>query len=190
MRWHFETGDSMCDHDNHGISRRGLAALGVGAAAIGLLPSRVFAAGPVDALCIMCIDYRLVDTGVGFFDDTVGHQKFDIVVLAGASLAGTSRNMFMATVPGFWQQVDAARNLHDINKVLVLDHMDCGAYKVEFNGGNSMPPDVERQKHIETMQTVKGIFSTRTWGSKGPPPQGIEFYLTTPAGKPIEHIPI
>lgn len=171
----------MCmNHGPHAISRRGFAAFAAGAAAVGLLPRRGLAAGSIEALCIMCIDYRLVDSGVGFFDDRVGHGKYDIVALAGASLAGVSPNLFKPTVPGFWQQIDVARDLHEIRKVVVLDHMDCGAYKEEFNGGQPMPPDEERKKHLEMMTLVKRNFVARPWGPKGPPPDGIEFNLLTP----------
>jgi hypothetical protein len=47
------------------ISRRGFAAFAVGGAAISVQP-RAAEAADIEALAIMCIDYRLVDDGVLF----------------------------------------------------------------------------------------------------------------------------
>lgn len=177
----------MCNAEHaHDLNRRSLIALAATGAGLALLPGRALAAGAVDALCIMCIDYRLVDNGVSFFDNTVGIGRYDIVALAGASLAGASPSLLKPTVPGFWQQIDVARDLHDINKVVVLDHMDCGAFKQEFNNGKPMPYEAERKKHIEMMQAVRATFRTRKWGPKGPPPGGVDFFLSSP----VEHLTI
>lgn len=179
----------MCtDHQFQGISRRGFAAMAVAGAGLTLLPTRLSAAAKIDALCIMCIDFRLVDTGVHFFDTTVGTGDYDFVALAGASLAGVPTTQFNPTDQGFWIQVATATNLHEIQRVVVLDHMDCGAYAAVYNGGKPMDPDAERAAHRRVMQQVNDIFFDPNAGWRKrltkPAPKGIEFYLTSPT----EHI--
>lgn len=174
----------MCtDHRVHGISRRNFTVMALAGAGVGLVPFGARAAAKIEAACVMCIDYRLVDKGVAYFDEKVGRRNFDIVALAGASLAGASSNTFAKTVPGFWQQMRAARDLHDINRVLVLDHMQCGAYWAEFNGGRPMEPDKELVAHHQMWPVLQQRFNTFDWGPKGPPPGGLGFDIISPEGR-------
>ena len=123
--------------------------------------SSAFAA-PTDALSIMCIDHRFVTRTIGFFNrpPQAGAERYDLVALAGASLAGVAEKL-EETVPGFWQQVATAAGLHHIHRVVLLDHMKCGAYEKEFNNGNEMPPAVERAHHRDTWVKVAAEFHKR-----------------------------
>jgi len=169
----------MCDSISPtNISRRSFGGMAAAAASLALLPSGARAAD-VDHLAIQCIDFRLVNYANGFFNGKSGPRekdKFDLISLAGASLAGATTGMFNATKAGFWQQMDVAIPLHTIQRVWVLDHMSCGAYEAEFNGGRPMPPAVERQKHIETMGRLKSEFARHY------PRIPVEFYLAAAPG--------
>ena len=81
------------------------------------------------ALAITCIDYRLVDDAVRFFDAKKMTNDYDQVSLAGASLAAVS-DKFPSSNAAFWDHIAIAKQLHSIKKVVLLDHRDCGAYKV------------------------------------------------------------
>jgi hypothetical protein len=152
-----------------------------------LLPPSAFAAGKIDALSVMCIDYRLVTRGVEFFDSKKGPGpgNYDLVTLAGASLAAASETMFLPTVPGFWQQLGAAFALHAISKVVVLDHMGCGAFAEAFNGGKPLLPADERKLHLQVMKHLKDLMPVRAPGV-GAPVLPLEFWLfPDPAGKAL-----
>ena len=160
----------MCDsHDTKtDLSRRGLGLMALAAGGLTLVPLGANAAGEkplvkakakVDNLAIMCIDFRLVNKSILFFNSRTGPQPptnrdYDLVALAGASLAGVANGLFEPTTRGFWQQVFAADHLHDIKRVIVLDHMGCGAYNEEFNGGNDLPAARERALHIDMMTAL------------------------------------
>lgn len=196
----------MSEHDHSkDLSRRGLGLLALAGAATGLLPATVHAAGdqagacrpPVidlPALAVMCIDYRLVDDYVGFFNGAKGpgRKKYDLVSLAGASLACGSPGMFHDTVEAFYQQVGAAYHLHQIKNIVFVDHMGCGAYKEEFNHGcDFTPPEAERTRHLEVMRRVAAEFPVRA-ARMGLPRIGLDFWLFRdpkhgPVGEP-EHI--
>jgi hypothetical protein len=94
--------------------------LAAGAAAFSLLPFKAQASGGVTALAITCIDYRLVDDAVHFFDGKKLTNDYDQVSLAGASLAAVS-DKFPEANAAFWNQVGIAKQLHNIKKVIVLD---------------------------------------------------------------------
>ncbi len=165
----------MCElHDKPapGISRRGFAAMAAVGAGLSLLPVRTRAAdAPVEALCVMCIDYRLVDQGIKFFDTLSGpgwslKGSYDLAVLAGASLASVSQ-MFPASVDALWNHVTIAHTLHAIKRVVVLDHRDCGAYKQEFGPAYVGGGAGEFAQHREVMQRMKTQFMARGFNTLG-----------------------
>ncbi len=153
----------MCepDHPTH-FSRRGFAGLAACGLGLSLLPAGALAQTPKPpptALSVMCIDYRYINYGVDFFNKQAGVRNFDEVELAGAALAVYSPSAFPAVTPAFWEQLAAARSLHkDISRVLLLDHMACGAYKVQFG---EMTPDEERRKHYEVAETIGPLIEAK-----------------------------
>lgn len=168
----------MCDA-NHStdISRRHFAGMALAGAGLAMWPLGARAA-QTDNFALMCIDYRLVSNAINFFnhDPGPGEGDYDLVALAGASLAGASPKMFRPTVHGFWQQVGAARKLHEIKKVFVLDHMSCGAFAEEFNKGKPLEPDDERDLHIKMMRRLRAEFIARERRGELPKLE-LEFYL-------------
>lgn len=74
-------------------------------------------------LVISCIDYRFRARVAQWIKDTLGDQA-DLVAIAGASKAILDEAS-RATV---LHQLEIAVKLHGIERVHILDHMDCGAY--------------------------------------------------------------
>jgi hypothetical protein len=160
----------MCDHHPTDISRRGfagLAALGVG---LSLLPRQAFAQvePPGDTLCLMCIDHWYAADAIAFFDLHAGRKNYDLVSLAGASLAAIKTTNFPDTYLGLWEQVAFAQKpasgepqlLHpSIKNVTVLDHMNCGAYKAEF--GPNLTREQELRKHFDVANEVGPLFGAK-----------------------------
>lgn len=161
----------MCtSHDLPQISRRKFNALAIAGAGLTFLPFRAWSAGDTDALAVMCIDYRLVDRSVQFFDEYIKPQHYDLLDLAGASLAGVSL-AFPASIGAFWDHIKIAQDLHHIKRVVVMDHRDCGAYKVEFGDKYEGEGDKELEQHRGVMKQVKAEFERRKLAL------GLEFFL-------------
>jgi carbonic anhydrase len=152
----------ICLHRRH--------ALTAGLAGLVLIPLRAQAAGHAEALALTCIDYRLVDDAVRFFDGLHLTNEYDQVSLAGASLAAVSAK-FPASNDAFWSHVEIAKTLHHIKKVMVLDHRDCGAYKVAFADKFAAEHDAETAQHKSVMETFKAALA------KKHPDLESEFYL-------------
>jgi carbonic anhydrase len=147
----------MCEkHEHLGLSRRGFGAMLAGAAGMSLLPLTA-RAGEVDTLCITCIDYRFVNKDVTWLNTELDlhFDNYDIVALAGASLAAVETKVPQKP-PAFWDQVKIAKDLHKLKRVILLDHMDCGAYRVAY-GNPDLPPPEELQKHKEIMPRVAAM---------------------------------
>jgi carbonic anhydrase len=120
-------------HPSTEIDRRRFVKLGSAAAgatmAAPLLSRSALAAGDADALLLNCMDYRLT----GKITDYMGGEglagKYDQVILAGAAL-GAVTHKYPAWGVTFREHLAVAIELHHIHQVIVIDHRDCGAYKV------------------------------------------------------------
>ena len=84
------------------------------------------------AIVITCMDFRLIDDAVLFFNSIGLNNNYDEFVLAGASL-GYNQTVYSAWAETFDKHIELAEQLHDITDVIVLDHMQCGAYKIFYN---------------------------------------------------------
>lgn len=106
-------------------------------------------AGEADALLLSCMDYRLIDDTAEYMQNK-RHllHKYDYVILAGASL-GVNNRTYRNWGRTFWQHLDTAIALHSVHEVIVMDHRNCGAYKLLL--GKDFPPDpTEAQRREET----------------------------------------
>jgi hypothetical protein len=151
-------GDEMMIQSNgfmcmHTLDRRALAKLLAGIAGASLVPFAVGAA-TVTALGVTCIDYRLVDDAVRFFDARHLTKEYDHLSLAGASLAAVS-DKFPSSNAAFWDHINIAKQLHHIRQLIVVDHRDCGAYKVAFGKDYKGEGAGETAQHKSVMEQVK-----------------------------------
>jgi hypothetical protein len=118
----------------------------------------LFAAGGagVEALVLSCMDFRLVNE-VGFLLNEHGLvNKYDQVILAGATL-GVATDKYPAWAETFWNHLDLAIKLHSIKRVIAVDHRDCGAYKLVFNKDYGKLPDEETQIHTKVMSDFRDL---------------------------------
>ncbi|MBE7526270.1 carbonic anhydrase [Nitrosomonas sp.] len=139
-----------------------LAALGGGVSlltATSWLPE-ARAAGGTDALLLSCMDYRLVDDIERYMSDRGMRNKYDHVILAGASL-GAITDKYPEWNKTFWEHLDIAIKLHNIHTVMVMDHRDCGAYKVILGAEHTKDPGVEKETHATHLNHLKKMISEK-----------------------------
>lgn len=133
----------------------------VGGAVAGLGSALPFApaqaGGHADALLLSCMDYRLVDDIVRYMDARSMTNNYDHVVLAGGSLGAVSDKLNWGKT--FWDHLDVAIKLHHINKVIVLDHKDCGAYRVVFE--RDFTGDEELAIHREQLNKLRAAIKEK-----------------------------
>src|SRR5690349_19085151 len=114
----------------------------------GLRPGLALAAGGTDALLLNCIDYRLTGATEKYMAEHGMAGKYDQIVLAGAAL-GAKNDKFPAWGTTFMDHVQVAIDLHNIHKVVVMDHRDCGAYKVILGKDLAADPKEELAVHAK-----------------------------------------
>jgi carbonic anhydrase len=132
-----------------------IAGLGGAAGVISLLSDwDVRAAGQADALLLTCMDYRLIDAVGRYMTGRGLKDKYDQVILAGASL-GALTEKYPAWTETFRQHLDTAIQLHGIHKVIVIDHRDCGAYKVILGEDLAKDPIKETAVHGSKLKALR-----------------------------------
>ena len=114
-------------------------------------------------LLLNCIDFRLIDYET-FLLDSIGYlNEFDEFILAGASLGYNG-------ITGYYPQwqnccddhIKLSHQLHDIYEITIIDHMKCGAYKLQYTP-EQLAGDGEYKLHVENLnkaeKTLKEKFS-------------------------------
>jgi hypothetical protein len=158
-----------------------LATLGAGVTLLfGANPAA--ASGGTEALLLSCMDYRLVDDFVKFMDSKGLTNKYDHVVLAGAS-AGAAHETFKDWHATFWSHLQVAIDLHKIHKVMVIDHRDCGAYKIAIGADHVKDPVVEFGAHAKIITALAGMIKEKH------PELAFEAYLMAIDGT-VEAVPV
>jgi carbonic anhydrase len=136
-------------------------------------------APPHNILLLSCMDLRLLDETVAFMDSIGMTNRYDHVILAGASL-GATYEALPHWGQTFWDHVDVARELHDVREVYILEHRQCGAYRKLLGLGFEADPLAEIQGHTEVASVLKAQIRTRH------PDLGVRGFLMDLSGGVIE----
>jgi carbonic anhydrase len=137
-----------------------LTALGASAALFFAASGKVQASGQAKALMLSCMDYRLVDDLAKFMEAEGLKDNYDHVVLAGASLGAVS-DKFKDWHDTFWQHLDVAIKLHNIHEVIVIDHRDCGAYKLALGADAVSTPEKETSAHTTALTEFAALVKSK-----------------------------
>jgi carbonic anhydrase len=140
-----------------------LAVLGGGASLLAaVMPARgaQAAASGTEALLLSCMDFRLMDDVEKYMSGRGLRDKYDHVVLAGASL-GAVTEKYPAWNKTFWEHLDIAITLHNIQRVIVMDHRDCGAYKVILGPEHAKEAGLEKTTHAKHLKQLKGMITAK-----------------------------
>lgn len=139
-----------------------LAALGGGAA---LLATTSWApdamgSGTTEALLLTCMDFRLMDEIERYMTERGLRDKYDHIILAGAALGATT-DKFPAWTRTFWEHLDISIKLHHIQRVVIMDHRDCGAYKVILGPEVTSSREHETETHAKTLRAFRDQINER-----------------------------
>jgi hypothetical protein len=111
-------------------------------------------------LVLSCIDYIFTDKTMEFLKQDCCIDAFDHTILAGASL-GFNQTEYTSWRLTLLNHIDLAIKLHDIKKIVVVDHENCGAYKI-FHPDIVSNPLVEKKYHclniIQFIETIKSLY--------------------------------
>lgn len=140
--------------------RLALLALGALLAAGCTTPLATAPGHGTDALLLSCMDYRLTDDTTRYFEGRGMRDRYDHVALAGASLAVVN-DQHPAWGATFWDHLAVAIQLHHVHKVVILDHRDCGAYRVLLGEDFAKDPARESEIHAETLRALRSAIAEK-----------------------------
>jgi hypothetical protein len=171
-----QTASCRCDQNHRGDRRWFLRSLLPGLAiAFPLLltaqPARA-TEHKAKALVLSCIDFRFVEFERHFLSLQHLGNQYDWTALAGASLALTGFP-HTAEAEAFWDQLALSRQMHQIEKVIILDHQDCGAYASKVDPNLSQDPTREQQVHADCLNRAYWEIQKRY------PDLSVELYFVT-----------
>ncbi len=114
-----------------------------------------------EAMVLSCIDPRFQKPVHKHLKDKKLTGKFSAFTIAGGSI-GVTNNKFKKWHSTFWENLETSINLHKINKLIVLNHNDCGAAKIANNNKNfnsRIEIAIHKKSFNKLKKTLKKKFS-------------------------------
>lgn len=106
-------------------------------------------------LVITCVDFRFQDEFKSLLDNELAlKDDYDLLELPGASL-GFSNTQYPGWNESTEEVISLLQKLHHIQKIIFLDHRDCGAYTLILGKQHGQTADNERQSHQTVMARCK-----------------------------------
>jgi carbonic anhydrase len=146
--------DSCCRQaflDGPVIGRRRLARLlGLAGIAMAVPLAARAAEGDYEAMLVSCIDPRIVTPVYQYMNAQGLAGKYSQFCIAGAAIAVVAPK-FAAWRPAFWDNLATSVELHHLNRVIAIDHRDCGAARIAYGDDSIANPQVETKTHREAL---------------------------------------
>lgn len=109
-------------------------------------------------LLIQCMDFRMVKETMNWLKEKDLIGDCDIVSLAGSSKSLIDEND-LEVKKFILKQIETSYNLHNMRKIILLHHSDCGAYNSSYHFRDE---EEEFSKQLDDMQaaeeTLKNLF--------------------------------
>ena len=121
------------------------------------------------AMVVSCIDPRFQSKVFNYLKKRKLGGKYSSFTIAGAAVGITNKN-FKKWNKTFIENLSTSIQLHKINRLIVINHKDCGAAKL-VNGKNQFNEFNENKIHEESFKKLKKILNKKF------PKIYLEFYL-------------
>jgi len=111
------------------------------------------------AMVLSCIDPRFQPIVYNYLKKKKLIGKYSSFTIAGSAV-GVTANRFKKWHKVFWENFDTSVKLHNIKKLIVINHQDCGAAKI-INGKKEFSTINETKVHKTSFQKLKKIFKKK-----------------------------
>ena len=111
------------------------------------------------AMVLSCIDPRFQPIVYNFLRKKKLTGKYSSFTIAGSAI-GVTASKFKKWHKPFWDNFDTSIKLHNINKLIVINHRDCGAAKI-INGIKEFSKNNETKVHKNSFHKIKKIFKKK-----------------------------
>jgi hypothetical protein len=107
-----------------------------------------------EAMVLCCMDFRLRDNMACHLNLKGYKNNYDEVIAAGASLGYNGLADYEGWNTFIDSHISLAYDLHDISKIIIVEHEKCGAYAVQYG---DLTTDEERAYHVENVTTCGNV---------------------------------
>ena len=111
------------------------------------------------AMVLSCIDPRFQPIVYKYSKKKKITGKYSSFTIAGSSI-GITASKFKKWHKAFWDNFDTSVKLHNIKKLIVINHRDCGVAKI-INGKKEFSKINETKIHKNSFQKIKKIFKKK-----------------------------
>ena len=108
------------------------------------------------AMVLSCIDPRFQPIIYNYLRKKKLSGKYSSFTIAGSAI-GVTANKYKRWHKVFWDNFETSVKLHNIKKLIVINHRDCGAAKI-INGKKDFTNINETNVHKNSFQKIKKIF--------------------------------
>ena len=110
-------------------------------------------------MVLSCIDPRFQPIVYNFLKKKKLTGKYSSFTIAGSAI-GVTASKFKKWHKPFWDNFDTSIKLHNIKKLIVINHRDCGAAKI-INGKKEFSRNNETKIHKNSFNKIKKIFKKK-----------------------------
>ena len=111
------------------------------------------------AMVLSCIDPRFQTIVYNYLKKKKLIGKYSSFTIAGSAI-GVTANKFKRWQKTFWDNFDTSVKLHNIKKLIVINHRDCGAAKI-INGKKEFSKINETRVHKNSFRKIKKLFKKK-----------------------------
>ena len=110
-------------------------------------------------MVLSCIDPRFQSIVYNYLRKKKLSGKFSSFTIAGSAV-GVTANKFKRWHKIFWDNFETSVKLHNIKKLIVINHRDCGAAKI-INGKKEFSYINESKVHKNSFKKIKKMFKKK-----------------------------
>ena len=111
------------------------------------------------AMVLSCMDPRFQPTVYNYLKKKKLNGKYSAFTIAGSAI-GVTASKFKKWHQTFWDNIDTSIKLHNIKKLIVINHCDCGAARI-INGQKKFNAINEKKIHKASFLKLKKIFKRK-----------------------------
>ena len=112
-----------------------------------------------EAMVLSCIDPRFQPKVYKYLKNKNLTGKYSSFTIAGAAI-GVTATKFKKWHSTFFDNLTTSINLHKINKLIVINHEDCGAAKI-VNGKKKFNSTIENKIHKDSFEKIKKVLTKK-----------------------------
>ena len=110
-------------------------------------------------MVLSCIDPRFQSIVYNYLKKKKLNGKYSSFTIAGSAI-GVTAPKFRKWHKTFWENFDTSVKLHNITKLIVINHRDCGAAKM-INGKKEFSKNNETRVHKNSFHKIKKLFKKK-----------------------------